>query len=98
MKILTPERKAELFADIKHRIGLKRWICETLRELYDDILKVEDEELRERMTETLIYAYDMAKRMNERLIKYKSDYDNGLSEMLSHEERLKKAKERSGRV
>lgn len=80
MKTLTPERRAELLHDIKMRVGLKRWICETLREQYDQIQEIEDDELKERMTETLIIAYDMAKRMNAKLIEYKADYDKGMSE------------------
>lgn len=46
-------------------------ICEQLRFMYDSVCQVQDEELRNLMTEQLIDAMNMAKKMDSRLSHYK---------------------------
>lgn len=46
-------------------------LCEQLRFVYDDVAQLPDGELKESMTEKLIDAIIMAKKMNNRLVDYK---------------------------
>ena len=49
-------------------------ICETLRFIYDLIHDSKDEELKEAITEKLVDAFIMAKKMQCRLLYYKTTY------------------------
>jgi hypothetical protein len=46
-------------------------LCEQLRFVYDDVAQLPDGELKDSMTEKLVDALIMAKRMNGRLVDYK---------------------------
>ena len=46
-------------------------ICELMRFMYDTICQIEDKEIRDDLTEKLVDAFYMAKKMNSRLAHYK---------------------------
>lgn len=48
-------------------------ICEQLRFIYDLVHGIEDETLREEITERLVDAFQMGKKMNSRLARYKRE-------------------------
>lgn len=54
-------------------------ICEQLRFIYDAVLFIEDQQLKNNITEKLIDAFGMAKKMNSRLAYYKKKYNNDRS-------------------
>lgn len=49
-------------------------ICEQLRFIYDTVHQLPDGEIKGDLTEKLIDAYNMAKKMNSRLAHYKRMY------------------------
>jgi len=51
-------------------------ICETLRLVYDEVYKIDDQKLKEIITERLIDAMFMGKRMAARLDYYKKTYND----------------------
>jgi hypothetical protein len=51
-------------------------ICEVLRLIYDDVFNLEEGEAKTRMTENLIDAMMMAKKMHNRLVYYKTTYND----------------------
>ena len=51
-------------------------ICEQIRFIYDSIADLPDEKLKERLTDQLVDAMIMAKKMQARLIYYKRTYDD----------------------
>ena len=51
-------------------------ICEVLRFIYDEVYKLEDGEIKERMTDLLVEAMLMAKKMHARLLYYKTTYND----------------------
>jgi len=53
-----------------------RSICEVLREVYDLVYTLEDADIRDKMTELLIDATVMAKKMDNRLGYYKKTYND----------------------
>lgn len=46
-------------------------ICEQLRFVYDDVVQLPEGEIKDSLTEKLIDAINMAKKMNDRLVVYK---------------------------
>lgn len=69
-------------------------ICETLREIYDIIHKAPDSEIKRLITDKLIDAMIMGKKMQDRLYYYRDNFitptgNNGknLREIPDHEER-----------
>ncbi|MHC4616409.1 MAG: hypothetical protein ACYTEQ_01515 [Planctomycetota bacterium] len=80
MQTLSTEELEQTSKELKYWAGGKRWICETLREIYDIVDVLEDVELRKRLTGKLIRAMWQAKKMNKKLVEYKADYDAGLWE------------------
>ncbi len=54
----------------------KKTICETLRLIYDEVYKMRKDERRDKITELLVDATMMAKRMNERLRYYRKTYND----------------------
>lgn len=48
-------------------------ICEQIRFAYDTVLQIEDEVIKQDLTEKLIDAFLMGKKMNSRLEKYKRE-------------------------
>ena len=53
-----------------------RSICETFRLIYDLVYNIEDQSLKEEITERLVDAMMMSKAMNDRLIYYKDTYND----------------------
>lgn len=56
--------------------GKAQGICETLRYIYDEVYKLPDGESKDKMTELLVDALIMAKKMSNRLVYYKKTYDD----------------------
>src|SRR3990167_6212432 len=56
------------------KMNLVKGICETLRLIYDEIDNLENKEKKNRVTELLIDAFIMAKKMDDRLGYYKTTY------------------------
>ncbi|MBU2052604.1 hypothetical protein KKH13_05345 [Patescibacteria group bacterium] len=52
----------------------KKHICETLRMVHDYVYEMPDGEVKEKMTELLIDAMVMAKKMQDRLSYYQKTY------------------------
>ena len=50
-------------------------ICETLRTIYDEVHGLKDEKLKEAITEKLVDAFIMAKKMQYRLLYYHDKYN-----------------------
>lgn len=48
-------------------------ICEQLRFVYDLVHEIKDEQLKEEITERLVDAFLMGKKMNSRLARYKRE-------------------------
>lgn len=48
-------------------------VCEQLRFVYDAVHEIDNEDLREEITERLVDAFHMGKKMNARLAKYKRE-------------------------
>lgn len=51
-------------------------ICEQLRFIYDTVYRLPEGEHKEDLTEKLVDALNMAKKMNSRLAKYKRQYND----------------------
>ena len=54
----------------------KMTICETLRRIYDLIENIPDKELKEKITDKLITAITMTRKMSNRLIYYRNKYND----------------------
>lgn len=59
-----------LTTDAAHRLTL----CEQLRFIYDVVDKLEDQNVKQDLTDKLVIALNMAKKMNSRLAHYKRNY------------------------
>ena len=57
-----------------YRTNSHECICETLRYIYDQIIDMEDDEKKEEITERLVDAFMMGKKMQDRLLYYKLKY------------------------
>jgi len=57
-----------------------RTVCEVIRESYDIVEAMGEEDLRAELKNRLFIIYDMAKRMNKRLREYKHNWDKGFWE------------------
>jgi hypothetical protein len=64
-----PARKSLIYGTNRFKC-----ICETLRLIYDEIYTLEDSEKKERITELLVDALLMSKKMHQRLVYYKKTY------------------------
>lgn len=62
--------------DLTKNAGMFRSICEVLREVYDDVYLIEDNTIRDRVTENLTDAFVMAKKMDRRLGYYYKTYSD----------------------
>lgn len=88
-------------ANLTGGLNSMRGICEVLRLIYDEVYKLEDEEAKKKITDLLVEATLMAKKMHNRLVYYKTTYNDTTGhnlknlEMLTHNrERLKMRRER----
>ena len=55
-------------------VNNKKHICETLRMIYDEVHEMPDSDTKTNMTELLIDAMSMAKKMQNRLSYYQKTY------------------------
>lgn len=60
--------------NLKYHTNNKKHICETLRLIYDYVYELPDGKSKESMTELLIDAITMAKKMQDRLSYYQKTY------------------------
>ena len=51
-------------------------VCELLRFIYDEVYKIEDEQIKHNLEEMLIDAMGMVKKMSDRLVYYKATYQD----------------------
>lgn len=70
-KIYTRE---EIKNNLKTGVSREMGICETIRCVYDLVYKLPDGEVKENMTEKLVDALHMAKKMADRLAYYYETY------------------------
>lgn len=63
-------------------------VCEALRLAYDIVHEFRDEDVRERLTNLLVDAFEMVKKMHDRLVYYRDKYepatDGGIPEKLRY--------------
>jgi len=71
---------AEHRDQIEHRASFRRTLCEVLREIWDIIDVVKEEDLRQELQARIVVAYDMGKRMSRKLREYKHGWDEGFWE------------------
>jgi hypothetical protein len=76
-------------------------ICETLRTVYDEVYGLPEGETKERITELLVDAYVMGKKMADRLTYYRVTYKDGtgseainLERICGYVDRIKKRRAR----
>jgi hypothetical protein len=69
MSLRGPAKKSLIY-------GTNRYsgICETLRLIYDEIYNMQDGQLKDKITELLVDAMVMGKKMHQRLEYYKETY------------------------
>ena len=64
--------RISLIRGVNYRLG----ICEQLRCIYDTVTEFPDGPAKEKITEQLVDALIMGKRMTERLVYYKTKYND----------------------
>ena len=73
MEVITRRNaRRTLLRDVNSIKGL----CEVLRLIYDEVHTLDDKERKEKMTELLVDAMVMAKKMHNRLVYYKTTYND----------------------
>ena len=66
--------REEITADLTKGVSKELGICETLRNVYDLVYEMPDSEVKTQMTEKLIDALLMGKKMGDRLTYYAQTY------------------------
>ena len=66
--------REEITKDLVIGVSREIGICETLRNVYDLVYEMPDGEVKEQMTEKLIDAFHMGKKMGDRLTYYAQTY------------------------
>lgn len=69
---MTSREKAR--DSLMYHANNKKHICETLRQIYDCVYEMADGQVKEDMTELLVDAMEMAKKMQDRLSYYQKKY------------------------
>lgn len=78
------EIKLDLFKGVSKELG----ICETIRNVFDIVFEMPESEVKTQMTEKLIDALHMGKKMGDRLTYYAKTYKDptgALGEHLVHQ-------------
>lgn len=70
-------------------------ICEQIRFIYDTVYQLPDGEMKDDITEKLIDAFHMGKKMNSRLARYKKETGSVTGSAGSNLIRLKDTEERA---
>ncbi len=83
----STERKI-VFKMLTTQANSYRGICEVLRSIYDIAYELDDDN-RKKITELLIDAMIMSKKMNDRLIYYKNTYNDNTGSNGGNLDRLK---------
>ena len=93
-----PERDLEtrqaLWGSLTSEASRFLTICEQLRFIYDDVYQLPESKLKDDISEKLIEALNMGKKMNSRLHHYKRLHDDRTGSGGSHLLRLRKTDER----
>lgn len=96
-----PKRREYLRNTISTQASRHLTICEQLRFVYDDVAQLPKGELRDSLTEKLIDAINMGKKMNLRLVQYKKeagkDSGSGGAHLISLDHTQKRKKLRGER-
>jgi ABC-type lipopolysaccharide export system ATPase subunit len=66
--------RAMLLGGLTQEASRTLTVCEQLRFVYDTVYQIPDKEIRNDLTEKLVDAFNMAKKMNSRLAHYKRKY------------------------
>jgi len=66
--------REEITLDLVKGVSKELGICETLRNVYDLVYEMPDSEVKTQMTEKLIDALHMGKKMGDRLTYYAQTY------------------------
>ena len=69
-----PKKRERFFHSLWYQVNQVLGICEQLRFIYDDVYTMPESELKTRLTERLIDALIMGKKMADRLVYYKKTY------------------------
>jgi len=72
-----PKKRERFFHSLWYQVNQVLGICEQLRFIYDDVYTMPESELKTRLTERLIDALIMGKKMSDRLVWYKKKYGKG---------------------
>lgn len=71
---MSEEEREIILHAISKDASSRLTICEQIRFIYDTVLKIEDEAIKQDLTDKLIIAFNMGKKMNSRLAHYKRAY------------------------
>lgn len=66
------EARESLIKGCYHKLS----ICETLRRTYDLVADLPDKELKKKITDKLVEAITMARKMSNRLVYYRTTYND----------------------
>lgn len=93
--------REQVYKDLSTQVNTHECICESLRLVYDLVHELDPGPLRSKLTERLIDAFIMGKKMQARLIHYRQVYPDDPGSMGHHlrampgaEDRLRMRQER----
>lgn len=89
-----PELRMKNLHTLKTQASFLHTICEQLRFIYDDVAQLPDGELKDSMTEKLVDAMIMGKKINARLVEYKKEVGKYSGASGAHLNKLTDTKER----
>lgn len=69
-----PKVRRAVFESLTTCASRQLTICEQFRFIYDTVAQIKDEDIKKDLTEKIIDAFHMAKKMNSRLAHYKRKY------------------------
>lgn len=70
-----PEIRRRFLYSLVKKVNTNLGICEQIRFVYDDVYQLPDSDIKKRITERLVDALIMAKKMNDRLVWYRKKYN-----------------------
>ena len=70
----NPVKRKKFYHSLWYNVNKRLGICEQIRFIYDDVYMMPEGELKQRITERLIDALIMGKKMADRLVYYKKTY------------------------
>ena len=73
---MEPEDRRAALESLTKDASSRLTICEQLRFVYDTVYLLPDGEIRQDLTNKLVVAFGMGKKMNSRLAHYKRKYED----------------------